>query len=370
MAAKKTAPREAKARAKSPAKALTKKPAKGPRERPKQARGERGATISASGRVVLPRWFKAPVEALVGSHVSLDVTEQGPHGLAFTMSQAFGDLVAERLGDSAIDAITAAIGSPSHESSSFVKRLARALERGFEPHDEGGLRDDIDEAWLVKTFLSALGIGFSARKTIAMRVLTRPLFEKAVADAMAQARGTSLGPRAMALRVIEAALAVAKQCGFGEVTARLEELRRRDPRLEIVLAPRIEGLRVSSAPPAQWRELGFPDVAARVKDERDHVAVSSPIWVARERDAGAALDRLAEIADLAWEAQAPAEEAQQDEARLIEAGLVKPYRIDATFAKGDTLNHPTFGLGVVMVATRETIEVAFPGGARKLAHGR
>jgi hypothetical protein len=320
---------------------------------------------------VLPRWFKQPLQALVGSHLSADSTDNGPHGLAFTLSQAFGDLVNEQLGSSAESAMWKVLGSPYDEGSALVRRLAKALERAFEGHEEGGLRDDIDEAWLVKTFLAALGIGFSARKVVTLRVLTRPLFEKGVGAVLIAARGSATPPRTVAQRIIEAVSAVAKKCGYGEAEARLAELRKRDPKLEVVLAPRLDGLRLSSAPPAQWRELGFPEVAAKVRDDRDTVAVPSPIWVARERDAGTVLDRLADIADLVWAADEPGGAVSpDDEARLAEAGLVQPYRIDAIFEKGDTLKHPTFGLGVVTSATRETIEVAFPGGARKLAHGR
>lgn len=331
---------------------------------------KRAVVASEGGRVVLPRWFKQPLQALVGSHLSADSTDNGPHGLAFTLSQAFGDLVSEQLGSSSESAMWKVLGSPYDEASPLVRRLAKALERAFEPHEEGGLRDDIDEAWLVKTFLGAVGIGFSARKVVQLRVLTRPLFEKGVAGVLASSRGSSTPPRTVALRVIEAVSAVAKKCGYGEAEARLAELRKRDPKLELVLAPRLDGLRLSSAPPAQWRELGFPELAAKVRDDRDTVAVPSAIWVARDRDAGMVLDRLADIADLVWTADEPGAASPDDEARLAEAGLVQAYRIDATFEKGDTLRHPTFGLGVVTSATRETIEVAFPGGTRKLAHGR
>lgn len=362
--------------AKSPAKSPTKISANGSTKTstkpkiPEPSPSIRAAIASDGGRVVLPRWFKQPLQALVASHLSADATENGPHGLAFTLSQAFGDLVNEQLGASAESAMWKVLGSPYDEASPLVKRLAKAFERAFEPHEEGGLRDDIDEAWLVKTFLTALGIGFSARKVVTLRVLTRPLFEKGVAGVLASVRGSSTPPRTVAQRIIEAISAVAKKCGYGEADARLAELRKRDPKLEAVLAPRLDGLRLSSAPPAQWRELGFPEVAAKVRDDRDTVAVPSPVWVARERDAGTVLDRLADIADLVWTADEPGAVSPDDEARLAEAGLVQPYRIDAMFEKGDTLKHPVFGLGVVISATRETIEVAFPGGAKKLAHGR
>jgi hypothetical protein len=361
----KTAAKSGAKSAAKPAKTKTKIP-----DPPSSSRAAAASVASEGGRVVLPRWFKQPLQALIASHLSADAAENGPHGLAFTLSQAFGDLVNEQLGSSSESAMWKVLGTPYDEASPLVKRLAKALERAFEPHEEGGLREDIDEPWLVKTFLSALGIGFSARKVVTLRVLTRPLFEKGVGGVLVAARGSSTPPRTVAQRIIEAVSAVAKKCGYGEAEARLAELRKRDPKLEVVLAPRLDGLRLSSAPPAQWRELGFPEVAAKVRDDRDTVAVPSPIWVARERDAGMVLDRLADIADLVWTADEPGTVSPDDEARLAEAGLVQPYRIDAVFEKGDTLKHPTFGLGVVTSATRETIEVAFPGGTRKLAHGR
>jgi hypothetical protein len=156
---------------------------------------KRAVVASEGGRVVLPRWFKQPLQALVGSHLSADSTDNGPHGLAFTLSQAFGDLVSEQLGSSSESAMWKVLGSPYDEASPLVRRLAKALERAFEPHEEGGLRDDIDEAWLVKTFLGAVGIGFSARKVVQLRVLTRPLFEKGVAGVLVSSRGSSTPPR-------------------------------------------------------------------------------------------------------------------------------------------------------------------------------
>lgn len=366
------------AKEKEKAKPAPVEPKEAPRTKLKPAVETRAATTSKGSvsikdgnvRILFPRWFRGPLEGLIASYLSSEYTDNGPHALAVTLGQAFADLVSDRLGAETLDRVAALLGSPSSENSQFIKRLSRALERGFEEREDGALLEEVDEGWLVKTFLNALGISFSPRKYVAMRLLTRPLFEKAIADVLMEVRGSTLTPRGAALRIVDAVNAVAKRCGLGEMEQRIAELRQREPRLEVVLASRLDGLRLGSAPPSQWRELGFPDVAARGKDERENVGSSSPIWIARERDASMVLDRLADIADLSWSADGAGGEVQNDEARLAEAGLVKTYRLDGVFAKGDTLRHSTFGLGVVTVCTRETIEVAFPGGMKKLAHGR
>ncbi len=41
-----------------------------------------------------------------------------------------------------------------------------------------------------------------------------------------------------------------------------------------------------------------------------------------------------------------------------------------TYAKDDVLDHPTFGLGLVMAVRGEKLDVAFRAGVKTLAHGR
>ncbi|MGE0712222.1 MAG: hypothetical protein AB7N76_32170 [Planctomycetota bacterium] len=47
----------------------------------------------------------------------------------------------------------------------------------------------------------------------------------------------------------------------------------------------------------------------------------------------------------------------------------RPYAPKTTFAEGDVIEHPKFGVGTVKRATRRWFEADFPGGVRRLAHG-
>ena len=53
-------------------------------------------------------------------------------------------------------------------------------------------------------------------------------------------------------------------------------------------------------------------------------------------------------------------------ALLHQAGLVRGYRFGERFSKGESLSHPKFGIGVVLVSTPNIIEVAFVDGVKKL----
>jgi hypothetical protein len=46
----------------------------------------------------------------------------------------------------------------------------------------------------------------------------------------------------------------------------------------------------------------------------------------------------------------------------------RPYRMQDTYAVGDRVEHPVFGAGFVGAVTHTTVTVAFPCGARRLAH--
>lgn len=65
------------------------------------------------------------------------------------------------------------------------------------------------------------------------------------------------------------------------------------------------------------------------------------------------LDSLAELANLAWQAQEKP---------------VRPYAASQTFAVGDVLDHPKFGRGSVLACAAQRIEVEFPDGKHTLAH--
>ena len=51
--------------------------------------------------------------------------------------------------------------------------------------------------------------------------------------------------------------------------------------------------------------------------------------------------------------------------------LAKRYSPQATFAQGDIMDHPNFGVGVTTAVKDATkIEVTFEGGVKVLVHGR
>jgi hypothetical protein len=60
--------------------------------------------------------------------------------------------------------------------------------------------------------------------------------------------------------------------------------------------------------------------------------------------------------------------AQQIEGKDV--NKAKKYSPRATFAPGDLIDHPTFGLGIVNVVRDEKIDVAFKAEEKTLVHGR
>jgi hypothetical protein len=57
--------------------------------------------------------------------------------------------------------------------------------------------------------------------------------------------------------------------------------------------------------------------------------------------------------------------------RVTPSGVIRAYKPRDTFVPGDTISHPTFGHGVVEVATLDgKIEVYFAGERRVLVHAR
>lgn len=54
----------------------------------------------------------------------------------------------------------------------------------------------------------------------------------------------------------------------------------------------------------------------------------------------------------------------------IGESAAKPYSMKTSFAVASAVNHASFGLGFVTVATPDRIEVAFESGVRQLIHNR
>ncbi|HUH01639.1 MAG TPA: hypothetical protein VML75_06565 [Kofleriaceae bacterium] len=106
------------------------------------------------------------------------------------------------------------------------------------------------------------------------------------------------------------------------------------------------------------------EAAARIERPITHRWTPRDVAVARAADARVLIpeavvqllmESLAHLAELAWLAPPP---------------MARAYAPSETFARGDLLDHPTFGRGRVEAVSPERIEVEFAEGWRTLAHGR
>lgn len=72
------------------------------------------------------------------------------------------------------------------------------------------------------------------------------------------------------------------------------------------------------------------------------------------------------------DAETRADYAKQYESLKKQIGIeaVVPYGMKQSFIVANAVQHPTFGLGFVTMATSERIEVAFESGVRQLIHNR
>ena len=85
----------------------------------------------------------------------------------------------------------------------------------------------------------------------------------------------------------------------------------------------------------------------------------------------AAAEKKAETA-ARKEADTKADYVKQYESLKKQIGVatVVPYGMKQSFIVANAVQHPTFGLGFVTMATNEKIEVAFESGVRQLIHNR
>lgn len=72
------------------------------------------------------------------------------------------------------------------------------------------------------------------------------------------------------------------------------------------------------------------------------------------------------------EAETKADYVKQYESLKKQIGVAKivPYGMKSNFIVANAIQHPTFGVGFVTMATAEKIEVAFESGVRSLIHNR
>ncbi|MBL9028425.1 MAG: hypothetical protein JNL21_39910 [Myxococcales bacterium] len=316
-------------------------------------------TASGRGGLLLPGWLRPRVEGLTQKCQEVDWEEPGQ--LAATLLEGIKEIAVEELGDHA-----AAIGAVKLEP--LRPMLAKALGREFDMRESlGGLGKGPVKGWLLKVMMRAIGMRFDEPKAIQAPVLARPLFERAVGEALDRVRGTASDPRTVVRGLIEALDNTAREVGLAELNERIAGARSAPVPFEQAVRRVAQAFQVSGATAAQWAKLGFSDVASRAKSNGEWISVPRAIWATRREDATQVLDRLGQIIGLAWaktEGQASSSWAQ----RLGAAGVLRPYAPSEYFSKGDALSHPRFGIGVVTTVEQGRVEVTFPDGVRKLAH--
>jgi len=108
-----------------------------------------------------------------------------------------------------------------------------------------------------------------------------------------------------------------------------------------------------------------PDAAARIDQAITHHLTPRAVAIQRLHDsrvpkapgpiAQSVFDTLSELVSLAWPAAAQ---------------NVRPYAVSTTYAVGDVLEHPKFGIGTVKAIAIQRIDVEFPEGSFTLVHAR
>jgi hypothetical protein len=109
------------------------------------------------------------------------------------------------------------------------------------------------------------------------------------------------------------------------------------------------------------------DVAATASSPDAVIEVPQAVWLGSPTDARWVTDRLSSTMGISW-SKANESAARALVARMGAVGGGRTYSPSEVFARGDTIEHPRFGVGVVTAVEQGRIEVAFADAARKLAH--
>ncbi len=316
-------------------------------------------TASGRGGLLLPGWLKPRVEGLMQKCQEVEWEEPGQ--LATTLLEGLKEIAVDELGDHA-----AAIGAVRLEP--LRPMLAKALGREFDMRESlEGLGKGPVKGWLLKVVTRAIGLRFDDPRPVQVPVLARPLFERSVGEALEKVRGSASDPRTVVRGLIEALDNVARELGLDPLVERVASSRAKPVPFEQAVRRIVAPFQVSGATAAQWAKMGFSDVASRAKSGGEWIAVPRAIWATRREDATLVLDRLGQVIGLAWQKDANAASSAWAQ-RLGAAGVLRPYRPDQYFSKGDAVSHPRFGIGVVTTVEQGRVEVTFPDGVRKLAH--
>lgn len=111
-------------------------------------------------------------------------------------------------------------------------------------------------------------------------------------------------------------------------------------------------------------ERGSPETAARIDQPVSHVLTPRDLAVRRvtelqipapDQVTRVLLTSLSETLELVWTAP---------------TAVARPYGVSHTYAVGELIEHPTFGLGTVKVVTVKNVEVEFSDGPHTLVHAR
>jgi phosphoglycolate phosphatase-like HAD superfamily hydrolase len=109
------------------------------------------------------------------------------------------------------------------------------------------------------------------------------------------------------------------------------------------------------------------DKAKKEKKPRN----TAGLQAAAEKRRLAAAEKKAEMsARKEAETRADYEKQYESLKKQIGDASAVPYGMKNQFAVANALQHPTFGLGFVTMATSDRIEVAFESGVRQLIHNR
>jgi hypothetical protein len=194
------------------------------------------------------------------------------------------------------------------------------------------------------------------------------MVERVVADVLLEVRGSTENARKVAKLVADRLVAAVTSAGLDGLVRRLAQLRQARPSLEESLETFLDRLKQKTARAEEWERVGLSEVAASASSPDAVVEVAQAVWLGSATDARWVTDRLSSVVGISW-AKANENAARALVARMGAAGGGRAYRPGEVFARGDTIDHPRFGVGVVTSVEQGRIEVAFADGARKLAHG-
>ena len=295
-----------------------------------------GPRRSREAGIELPRWIEPLVEGLVGSYFASDFTEQGPEALSYMLLGAFADLLLAELGPG-VGAIRGLADAAVDEESPLAIALATALADGYAGDEGPWLRDGADEDWLLAQFSRTLSLRYIDPPPLELPSILGPRLERAVGAVLAELQGTAEEPEIAASAIVRVLEQQAVSLRLGALKERLEACEEELPPLSQILCRRLQ-----------------------------HLTTSGGTWLSTAADGARALEAVLRVLGATFTKEARASGATV----LLDTKDARAYHPEERFARGDTVAHADFGVGVVIAASPTIIEVAFPAARKKLVHGR